>query len=216
MTSPITDHAEQAQNIVFEYATVDGDLVALQDRITSALQSVADAAAEARQIQIVAYLSYDTVYSDDFCVRCSHCPSNCECAAPVYMSGFEPGDKLKALKVALFQEDHSRDAAIRAADDELATAERTIELLRGTVAEMQAREKVIAKAADAAVLAERKRLLQFLTEAVEQLGAEEGAALTIGHLQSELGMTTPFEEVRKRLRAKLAAIDGEKEKDESR
>lgn len=61
--------------------------------------------AEAERIRITVYLSYNTVYSDDFCVRCSHCPSNCECAAPVYMAGWEPDDKLRALKVALFQED---------------------------------------------------------------------------------------------------------------
>lgn len=64
-------------------------------------------AAEAERIKIAAYLSYDTKYSDEFCVRCSHCPSNCECANPVYMAGWKPDDKLKALKVALFQEDFS-------------------------------------------------------------------------------------------------------------
>lgn len=62
------------------------------------------AAGEAERIRICAYLGYDTTYSDEFCVRCSHCPSNCECAEPVYMAGWEPDETLRAFKVALFQE----------------------------------------------------------------------------------------------------------------
>ena len=78
------------------------------DEIIAALPAPV-AEGEAERIRIVAYLSYDTVYTDDFCVRCSHCPTNCECASPVYMAGWEPDDKLKALKVCLFQDaDHLR------------------------------------------------------------------------------------------------------------
>ena len=64
--------------------------------------------AEAERMRVIAYLSHDTVYQDDFCIRCSHELPNCECAAPVYMAGFEPNEKLKALKVALFQEARPR------------------------------------------------------------------------------------------------------------
>lgn len=56
---------------------------------------------DAEQIRVHAVLAFDTVYSDNFCLRCSHDPSNCECAEPVYM----PPDwklipKLEKLKVA--------------------------------------------------------------------------------------------------------------------
>ncbi len=85
--------------------------LALINRIKSALNAKDEAAttaqaeaADAERIRIQAYLGFDTAYSDEFCVRCSHCPTNCECRNPVYMQGWQPSEELRAFKVALFQE----------------------------------------------------------------------------------------------------------------
>lgn len=81
------------------------DIVA--DRIASDRASVRLAERESERIRVIAYLSHDTVYSDNFCLRCSHCRSNCECAAPVYIENVQSDEKLKALKLALFVEDRN-------------------------------------------------------------------------------------------------------------
>jgi len=92
---------------------------------------------EAERIRIVAYLSYDTVYTDDFCVRCFHCPTNCECEHPVYMARWEPSGKLGALKIALFQED--RSAALRAENAELRARLEVCE--RSAIAALDSKER---------------------------------------------------------------------------
>jgi hypothetical protein len=61
---------------------------------------------ETERIRIVAYLMHDTTYSDDFCLRCSHCPTNCECTDPVYMQGWSPSKELAELKTQLHPKPH--------------------------------------------------------------------------------------------------------------
>lgn len=107
---PVIDdyHAQTDHNAVTRIWNVLGnpecDGRHIWQHVEDRLNDTAGEAAKRERIRIVAYLSYDTVYSDDFCVRCSHCPSNCECPDPIYMAGWTPTDELKALKVALFQE----------------------------------------------------------------------------------------------------------------
>lgn len=48
----------------------------------------------------------------------------------------------------------------------------------------------------------QRHILEFINGAVEQIGAENAVSLAIGYLQSELGMTTPLSEVRKKLAAR--------------
>lgn len=62
-------------------------------------------AAEEERLRIVAYLSHDTTYTDDFCIRRSHCPTNCICERPVYMTDWKPDDALSILKTAVLAHD---------------------------------------------------------------------------------------------------------------
>lgn len=50
----------------------------------------------------------------------------------------------------------------------------------------------------------RRGTLEFLQSATEQLGHKDGAMLTIGHLQAQLGMVRPFEEVKRELAIRAA------------
>lgn len=59
----------------------------------------------------------------------------------------------------------------------------------------------------------QREILNILTAAIEQVGAKEAAALTVGYLQAQLGMTKPLAEVRTELRHKhvvshICAIPG--------
>lgn len=65
------------------------------------------------------------------------------------------------------------------------------------------------EAATAALEQTRRDTLEFLKSAVEQLGFEEGAQLTVGHLQAQLGITKPFDEIRKSLKRKSVGDDRE-------
>lgn len=50
-----------------------------------------------------------------------------------------------------------------------------------------------------AVALEQTEVLNVLTAAMEQVGPQEAAALTVGHLQVQLGMTKPLSDVRKEI-----------------
>lgn len=67
------------------------------------------------------------------------------------------------------------------------------------VKEQERRKAHTLEAARSADVGARREILTLLEELIRQVGAEQAAHITVGHLQTRLGMTKPLAEVRREL-----------------